>query len=99
MWGILGIVEYQVDKGAGHKYLRQRISAGDWIGIGFDEKTADEKRLLVVPKIPDAKHCADAMRRQRCLSRPFVVGDFRGQGAEHVAQEAEHQRGRVDRQR
>jgi hypothetical protein len=55
MWGILGIVEYQVDKGAGHKYLRQRISSGDWIGIGFDEKAAEEKRLTIVPKITDAK--------------------------------------------
>jgi hypothetical protein len=55
MWGILGIVEYQVDKGAGHRYLRARISSGDWIGIGFDEKTAHEKRLLIVPKINDAK--------------------------------------------
>ena len=55
MWGILGIVEYQVDKGAGHRYLRQRISSGDWVGIGFEEKTADEERLLMVPKIADAK--------------------------------------------
>ena len=55
MWGILGIVEYQVDKGAGHRYLRQRISSGDWIGIGFDEHTADQKRLLIVPRITDAK--------------------------------------------
>jgi hypothetical protein len=55
LWGILGIVEYQVDKGAGHRYLQQRISSGDWIGIGFDEKTAEEKQLLIVPKIKDAK--------------------------------------------
>lgn len=55
LWGILAIVEQQVDKGAGHKYLRQRISCGDWIGIGYDEATAEEKRLVIVPQIKDAK--------------------------------------------
>jgi hypothetical protein len=55
IWGILGIVEYQINIGAGHRYLRQRISSGDWVGIGFDEKTADQERLLIVPKIADAK--------------------------------------------
>ena len=25
VWGILSIVEYQVDRGAGHKYLRDRL--------------------------------------------------------------------------
>jgi hypothetical protein len=25
LWGILSIVEYQVDKGAGHAYLRDRL--------------------------------------------------------------------------
>jgi hypothetical protein len=35
MWGIRGIVEYQVNKGAGHRYLRDRIAYCDWVGIGF----------------------------------------------------------------
>jgi hypothetical protein len=34
LWGILSIVEYQVSKGAGHRYLRERLWAGDWIAIG-----------------------------------------------------------------
>ena len=34
LWGILSIVEYQVSKGAGHRYLRARLWAGDWIAIG-----------------------------------------------------------------
>ena len=55
LWGILAIVEQQVDKGAGHKYLRQRISSGDWIGIGYSEEAADDKRLVIVPQIKDAK--------------------------------------------
>jgi hypothetical protein len=55
LWGILGIVEYQVNKGAGHRYLQQRIVSGDWIGIGFSEAAADEQQLVIVPRIKDAK--------------------------------------------
>jgi hypothetical protein len=55
LWGILAIVEQQVDKGAGHRYLQQRIGSGDWIGIGFSEVAADEERLVIVPQIKDAK--------------------------------------------
>ncbi len=55
LWGILAIVEQQVDKGAGHRYLQQRIVSGDWIGIGVSETSDDEKRLVIVPKIKDAK--------------------------------------------
>jgi hypothetical protein len=55
LWGILAIVEYQVNKGAGHRYLQQRISSGDWIGIGFSEATADEKQFTIVPRLTDAK--------------------------------------------
>ena len=55
LWGILGIVEYQVNKGAGHRYLQQRIVSGDWIGIGFPEAAADEQQLVIVPRIKDAK--------------------------------------------
>jgi hypothetical protein len=55
LWGILAIVEQQVDKGAGHSYLQQRIASGDWIGIGFREGTADEERLVIVPQVKDAK--------------------------------------------
>jgi hypothetical protein len=55
LWGILAIVEQQVDTGAGHKYLQQRIHSGDWIGIGFSEAAAEDKRLMIVPQIKDAK--------------------------------------------
>ena len=55
LWGILAIVEQQVDRGAGHKYLRQRIHSGDWIGIGFREAAAEDKQLVIVPQIKDAK--------------------------------------------
>jgi hypothetical protein len=34
LWGILGIVEYQVDRNAGHAYLRDRLRNGDWIAMG-----------------------------------------------------------------
>ncbi|MBV9557805.1 MAG: hypothetical protein JO254_12060 [Pseudolabrys sp.] len=54
MWGILGIVEYQVDKGAGHKYLRDRLSSGDWVGIGADESSGDGT-LRLLPPLQDAK--------------------------------------------
>jgi hypothetical protein len=55
LWGILGIVEYQVSEGAGHRYLRDRLWHGDWIAIGFKEPRADRSRLTVVPRIEDAK--------------------------------------------
>jgi hypothetical protein len=55
LWGILGIVEYQVDKGAGHRYLQARIASGDWVGIGFCQSDEPEKRLAIVPKIKNAK--------------------------------------------
>lgn len=55
LWGILGIVEYQVDKGAGHVYLRQRIASGDWIGIGFDDATGQDGPIAMIPKFKDAK--------------------------------------------
>jgi len=49
LWGILSIVEYQVSKGAGHRYLRERLWAGDWIAKG------SQPELCRVPKIKDAK--------------------------------------------
>src|ERR1700761_2307931 len=55
LWGILAIVEQQVDKGAGHKYFRQRIGAGDWVGIGYQEASVETKRLVIIPPIQDAK--------------------------------------------
>jgi hypothetical protein len=55
MWGILGIVEYQVSEGAGHRYLRDRLWGGDWIAIGFKEPRAAWSRLTIVPQIEDAK--------------------------------------------
>jgi len=55
LWGILSIVEYQVDQGAGHRYLRDRLWNGDWIAIGvLEPKTADAS-LQIVPSIKAAK--------------------------------------------
>jgi hypothetical protein len=53
--GILGIVEYQVDKGAGHKYLRERLWARDWIAVGYPEQPSAGAQLCIVPAIKDAK--------------------------------------------
>jgi len=50
MWGILGIVDDQVSKGAGHQYLRDRLWYQDWIAIGFLDK-----QIAIVPPIRDAK--------------------------------------------
>lgn len=55
MWGILSIVEYQVDKGAGHKYLRERLRQSNWVAIGFPEPKTAASRLAIVPCIEDAK--------------------------------------------
>jgi hypothetical protein len=55
LWGILSIVEYQVSKGAGHRYLRERLWAGDWIAIGNLEPKGSQPELCRVPKIKDAK--------------------------------------------
>src|SRR5262245_50264733 len=52
LWGILSIVEYQVSKGAGHRYLRERLWAGDWIAIGNLEPKASEARLCRVEVRP-----------------------------------------------
>jgi hypothetical protein len=58
--GILSIVEDQISRGAGHRYLRDRLWAGDWIAVGFLDQ-----RLAVVPPIKDAKFGR----------RPSVIGD------------------------
>jgi hypothetical protein len=55
LWGILSIVEYQVSKGAGHRYLRDRLWEGDWIAIGYREPRQADARLTIVPPIKDAK--------------------------------------------
>ncbi|MGZ3321095.1 MAG: hypothetical protein ACXU9C_08925 [Xanthobacteraceae bacterium] len=55
LWGILSIVEYQVSKGAGHRYLRERLWAGDWIAIGTLEPKVPDSGLCRVPKMKDAK--------------------------------------------
>jgi hypothetical protein len=55
VWGILRLAEDQIDKGAGHTYLRQRIAAGDWIGIGFREPASEARQLALVPRFEDAK--------------------------------------------
>ena len=55
MWGILGIVEYQVDEGAGHRYLRERLLSGDWIAIGVAEPKMLDSKLVRVPAFKNAK--------------------------------------------
>ena len=55
LWGILNVVEYQVDHGAGHKYLRARLWKGDWKAIGFLAPKTPQSELVIVPPIVDAK--------------------------------------------
>jgi hypothetical protein len=55
LWGIRSIVEYQVDRGAGHRYLRDRLWNGDWIAVGFLEPKTPESRLAILPPIKDAQ--------------------------------------------
>ena len=55
LWGILSIVEYQVDRGAGHNYLRDRLWNRDWIAVGFLEPKTADSRLEIMPPIKDAK--------------------------------------------
>ena len=55
IWGILGIVEYQVDRGAGHKYLRARLWNGDWVAIGIMAPKTAASKLRVLPRIEDAQ--------------------------------------------
>jgi hypothetical protein len=55
LWGILGIIEYQVDHGAGHKYLRERLMNRDWIAIGFPEPKTPESHLTIIAPIENAK--------------------------------------------
>lgn len=55
LWGILSIVEYQVDRGAGHNYLRDRLRNGDWIAVGYVETDTSERRLTVLPPIAVAQ--------------------------------------------
>ena len=55
LWDILSIVEYQVDVGAGHRYLRERLWNRDWIAIGFPEPKTARAELRVMPPVEDAK--------------------------------------------
>jgi hypothetical protein len=55
LWGILGIVEYQVNKGAGHRYLRERLKTGDWIAIGRLVPKEANPDLSRVPVFEEAK--------------------------------------------
>lgn len=55
MWGILGIVEYQIDKGAGHKYLCERLSNREWVAVGYPEPETATSRLQIVPSNKAAK--------------------------------------------
>jgi hypothetical protein len=49
LWGILSIAEYQIDKGAGHKYLIDRLTSGDWIAIGYLSPRRPGDIAVVVP--------------------------------------------------
>lgn len=55
LWGILTIVEQQVDHGAGHKYFRERLYKRDWFAIGYREPKTEVSRLMIVPPIEHAK--------------------------------------------
>lgn len=55
LWGILSMAEYQIDRGAGHTYLRTRLEAGDWIAIGTPQNAASGAPLVEVPRISAAK--------------------------------------------
>lgn len=55
MWGILSIVEYQVNRGAGHKYLRDRLWNGDWKAVGYVAPKGAESQLVILPPIKDAQ--------------------------------------------
>lgn len=55
LWGILSIVEYQVDRGAGHKYLRERLEKEDWVAIGCVVQDGVESILVRVPPMADAQ--------------------------------------------
>ena len=55
LWGILSIVEYQVDRGAGHRYLRDRLWSSDWVAIGYRAPKTVCSRLARVPQIRDAQ--------------------------------------------
>lgn len=55
LWGILAIAEYQIDTGAGQKYLRARLWSGDWVAIGYRAPKTESSPLAIVPRIPDAK--------------------------------------------
>jgi hypothetical protein len=55
IWGILGIVEYQVSKGAGHRYLRERLWKGDWVAIGVLGNGTESWEFVRVPQFENAK--------------------------------------------
>jgi hypothetical protein len=55
IWGILGIVEYQVSKGAGHRYLRERLQNGDWVAIGVLDNGTEDSEFVRVPQFENAK--------------------------------------------
>ena len=55
LWGILSIVEYQVDRGAGHRYLRDRLWHGDWTAIGVKEPRTTASKPMKLPRIDNMK--------------------------------------------
>jgi hypothetical protein len=66
LWGILGMVEYQVRKGAGHDYLRDRLYSGDWLAIGRLAGDASGP-LELIPRFETAKFGR----------KPSAIGDGR----------------------
>lgn len=55
LWGILSIAEYQIDTGAGQRYLRDRLWSGDWLAIGYQAPKTDSSLLILVPRIKNAQ--------------------------------------------
>lgn len=55
LWGILSIVEYQVNRGAGHNYLRARLANEDWVAIGYTKNAEGRGELVRVPPLPNAQ--------------------------------------------
>lgn len=49
LWGILSIAEYQIDKGAGQKYLIDRLKSGDWVAIGYRSPRQPEHPAVIIP--------------------------------------------------
>ncbi|WP_376984613.1 hypothetical protein [Bosea sp. R86505] len=49
LWGILSIAEYQIDRGAGQKYLIDRLRSGDWLAIGYRSPRQPDDPAVIIP--------------------------------------------------